>query len=138
MDNKKSTHKMPDGTIHTGKTHTASSRPVKQKIKLMKIIPASNAIKKYTAYFMVNGREKAVSFGQRGARDYVLMNDKKSTHYVKSKTERDKVKAAYIKRHSKENQTNPMKPATLSRFISWSAPSFGGAIRNYKNKFKLN
>ncbi len=28
---KKGTHKMPDGTIMTGKTHTSKSKPVKKK-----------------------------------------------------------------------------------------------------------
>lgn len=103
----------------------------------MKIIPSGRKNKKYVAYFMVGEKERAVHFGQKGARDFILMNNKKSTHYIKSKEEREKVKQAYITRHAKEDQTDPTKPATLSRFISWSTPSFGGSIRNFKKKFNV-
>jgi len=107
-------------------------------IKLLKIIPAKQKTKKWTAYFKVDNKEKAVSFGQAGAKDFVLMNDKTSTHYQPDKKKRDKIKAAYQARHAKDNLTDPLSPGSLSYFILWSSPSFGGSIRNFKNKFKLN
>ena len=107
-------------------------------VKLMKIIPAKAKGKKFTAYFkMPDGKERAVSFGATGYRDYTLISDKKSKFYLKTKAERTKVKAAYIARHSKENQTDPMTPATLSRYILWQNPNFGGAIRDFKKRFKV-
>jgi len=122
---------MKNGVVHTGAKHTAGS----EVVKLMKIIPAKAKGKKWTAYFSVGKKEKAVSFGAAGYRDYTLVSDPKSKFYLKTKAERDKVKAAYISRHSKENQSNPMTPAALSRFVLWHSPNFGGAIRNFKKRF---
>ena len=107
-------------------------------IKLLKIIPAKQKSKKWTAYFKVDNKEKAVSFGASGFRDFVLMNDKTSKFYEPDKKKREKVKEAYRKRHAKDNLTGPLSPGALSYFILWSSPSFGGSIRNFKNKFKLN
>jgi len=105
-------------------------------MKLMKVIPSTRKGKKWTAYFkMPDGKERVVSFGATGYRDYTLVSDKKSKYYLKTKAERRAVKEAYIKRHSKEDQTDPMKPATLSRYILWENPSFGGAIRAFKKRF---
>jgi len=129
-----SVHRMKDGTLHTGAKHTASS----EVVKLMKIIPAKAKGKKWTAYFSIGkNKEKAVSFGAAGMRDYTLVSDPKSKFYLKTKPERDKVKAAYIARHSKEDQTNPMSPAALSRFVLWQSPNFGGAINAFKRRFKV-
>ena len=125
-------HRMKDGKLHTGAKHTSDSKV----IKLMKIIPAKTKGKKWTAYFSIGkDKEKAVSFGASGYRDYTLMSDKTSKFYLPKKEDREKVKSAYISRHSREDQTNPMKPATLSRYILWSSPSFGGSIRNFKKRF---
>jgi len=127
-----SVHRMKDGTLHTGAKHTASS----EVVKLMKIIPAKAKGKKWTAYFSIGkNKEKAVSFGAAGMRDYTLVSDPKSKFYLKTKPERDKVKAAYIARHSKEDQSSPLSPAALSRFVLWQSPNFGGAIRNFKKRF---
>jgi len=127
-----SVHRMKDGTLHTGAKHTASS----EVVKLMKIIPAKAKGKKWTAYFSIGkNKEKAVSFGATGYRDYTLVSDPKSKFYLKSKAERQKVKSAYIARHSKEDQSSPMSPAALSRFVLWQSPNFGGAIRNFKKRF---
>ena len=107
-------------------------------IKLLKIIPAKAKGKKWTAYFMLdNGKEKAVSVGARGYRDFVSMNDKTSKFYEPKKEIREKVKEAYKKRHAKDNLTDPMSPGALSYYILWSSPSFGGSIRNFKKRFSL-
>jgi len=107
-------------------------------MKLMKIIPSTRKGKKWTAYFkMPDGKEKVVSFGATGYRDFTLINDKSSKFYLPKKSDREKVKQAYISRHSRERQTDPMKPATLSRYILWENPSFGGAIRNFRKRFKV-
>ena len=110
------------------------------KSKLMKIIPSSNSKKKYDAYFMLeNGKEKKVSFGSAGMRDYTLINDKSSKFYLSKKADRDVVKAAYRRRHQKDLSTNnPMRAGYLSYYVLWNNPTLGGSIAHYKNKFKLN
>jgi len=119
-------------------SHIYKFLSISEMVKLMKVIPAKAKAKKWSAYFMMpDGKEKVVSFGASGYRDYTLISDKKSKFYLPKKADREKVKAAYIKRHSKEDQTNPMKPATLSRYILWSTPSLGGSIRNFKKRFKV-
>ena len=123
---------MKDGSLHTGAKHTSDSKVV----KLMKIIPAKTKGKKWTAYFSIGkDKEKAVSFGASGYRDYTLMSDKTSKFYLPKKEDREKVKAAYIARHRREDQSNVLKPATLSRYILWENPNFGGSIRNFKKRF---
>ena len=105
-------------------------------MKLMKIIKSNRKNKKYVAYFKLDsGKEKAIHFGASGYRDYTLMSDKTSKFYEKSKVERDKVKAAYIARHSSEDWSKPDTAGTLSRYILWSTPSLGGSIRAFRKRF---
>ena len=107
-------------------------------MKLMKIIPAKAKAKKWTAYFMLdNGKEKAVSFGSRGMRDYTLLNDKNSNFYEPDKAKREKVKAAYRARHAQDKIDDPLSPGALSWHVLWDLPSFAGSIKKFKNKFKL-
>ena len=108
-------------------------------IKLLKIIPSKRKDKKYVAYFKIDDkREVATHFGSAGMRDYTLINYPKSKFFIKDIKEREKVKAAYIRRHAKrENWNAPLSAGALSRWILWSVPNLAGAIRNYKNKFKL-
>jgi len=104
----------------------------------MKIIPAKAKAKKWTAYFMLdNGKEKAVSFGSKGMRDYILMNDKNSKFYEPDKEKREKVKAAYRARHAKDKIDQPLTPGSLSWHVLWDLPTFAGSIKKFKNKFKL-
>ena len=105
-------------------------------MKLMKIIPSKRKDKKYVAYFKLpDGKEKAVHFGASGYRDFTLISDKTSKFYIKDKAGREKVKQAYISRHSKEDWSKPDSAGTLSRYILWSTPSLGGSIRNFKKRF---
>ena len=105
-------------------------------MKLLKIIPSKRKDKKYVAYFKLDsGKEKAVHFGASGYRDFTLISDKTSKFYIKDKADREKVKAAYIKRHGKEDWSKPDSAGTLSRYILWSTPSLGGSIRNFKKRF---
>tara|TARA_R100000541_G_scaffold57712_1_gene68089 strand:+ start:3669 stop:4022 length:354 start_codon:yes stop_codon:yes gene_type:complete len=115
------------------------------KVKLMKIIPSKVKGKKWTAFFDLGEKdkkgktkEKAVHFGQAGARDYTLLNDKTSKFYEKDKAKRDKVKAAYQARHSKDKINEPMTPGSLSYWVLWNKPTLAGSIAHFKNKFKLN
>ena len=107
-------------------------------MKLLKIIPSKRKNKKYVAYFKLpDGKEKAVHFGASGYRDFTLISDKTSKFYIKDKASREKVKAAYISRHSKEDWSKPDSAGTLSRYILWSTPSIGGSIRNFRKRFKV-
>ena len=55
-------------------------------VTLLKVVPSKNPLKKLDAYFILdNGKEKIVSFGQRGARDFTLINDKNSKFYLPKK-----------------------------------------------------
>jgi len=109
-------------------------------VKLLKIIKSKNNDKKYDAYFLFdNGKEKKISFGQRGARDFTLINDKSSKYYLPKLEDRKVVKTAYLRRHSKrEDWNNPLTAGSLSRWIIWDLPTFEGSIKKFKNKFKLN
>ncbi len=110
-------------------------------MKLLTILPSSNKSKKWTAVFDIDGKEKKVNFGASGYRDYTLMNSKDSEFYLPKKSDRDAVKTLYINRHKKREEklwkNSPMSPATLSRFILWSAPTMSVAVSNYRKKFKL-
>ena len=108
-------------------------------MKLLKIIPSKRKGKKLAAYFVLdNGKEIVTHFGSAGMRDYTLINDPKSKFFIKDIKEREKIKAAYIRRHAKrENWNAPMTAGALSRWILWSVPNLAGAIRNFKKKFSL-
>ena len=107
-------------------------------MKLLKIIPSTNKTKKYTAVFLVDGQERRISFGASGYRDYTLLNDKTSKFYLPNKSDRDVVKASYIRRHEKrENWNDPMTAGSLSRFLLWERPTLKGAIKAFKKRFKL-
>lgn len=109
-------------------------------VKLLKILPSKNPLKKYDAYFLLdNGKEKVVSFGQAGARDFVLINDKTSEFYLPKVLDRNVTKASYLRRHkARENWNDPMTAGALSRWVLWDLKSLGGSIKKFKNKFRLN
>lgn len=107
-------------------------------IKLIRITRSSNPSKKFDAIFMVDGKQKKVSFGASGYRDNTLINDKSSKFYLQNKSDRDVVKDSYLRRHKKnEDWTNPMTAGALSRFILWNRKSLNASIRDFKRRFKL-
>lgn len=71
---------------------------------------------------------KIVDFGLKGGSTYLDHKDKKK-------------RSAYIARHSvneKQFYKNPMRPATLSRYILWGEKTnLEDSIKDYKNKFNL-
>ena len=81
--------------------------------------------------------KKVIHFGQKPYRDYTLMSDKNSVHYLSDKKQRDKVKEAYRTRHKNDNLRDPESAGALSMFILWSAPTLKGGIRNYSRKYNL-
>ncbi len=108
-------------------------------MKLIRVSPASGKGKKYTATFkMDTGREKSVSFGSAGMRDFTLISNTKSKFYIKEKEGREKVKTAYLSRHrAREDWNNPVTAGALSRWILWNKPSFRASLSDFKKKFKL-
>lgn len=115
---------------------------ISKVIKLIKIVKSAKDKKKYDAHFLLdNGKIKISSFGQSGARDFTLINDKSSPFYLNTMVDRNKVKSAYYKRHYKrENKlwnSSPMSPAALSKLVLWNKPTLKESIKYYKDKFKL-
>ena len=115
-----------------------------KKVKLIKIIATPpTSLKKYIAEFELlkeDGKKKIkrVGFGQKGAKDYTLMNKKGNKHYLESKAERVKVKNAYRARHANDLLTRDfLRPGYLSLFILWSKPTIGASLEAYKKKFKV-
>ena len=108
------------------------------KTKLLRIVPSTNKSKKYDAIFMVDDKEKKVSFGASGYRDYTLINNKNSKFYLPKILDRNVVKSSYIRRHEKnENWNNPLTAGALSRFILWNKKTLSTSIRDYKKRFKV-
>ena len=101
----------------------------KQKNLLISVMPSDSKTKKYTATFMINGKEKKVSFGAKGYTDYLLSKDKER---------RDR----YRKRHAKDMLTETNKKGlgagSLSLGLLWGdSTSLQQNIKDYKKKFKL-
>lgn len=107
-------------------------------IKLLRVVRSSNKDKKYDAIFLVNDKEKKVSFGASGYRDYTLVNDKDSKFYLPKILDRNVVKASYIRRHrEKENWNNPLTAGALSRYILWNKKTLNASIKDFKQRFKV-
>ncbi len=98
----------------------------KQKNSLMSIVASNSKTKKYTATFMINGKEKKISFGQRGADDYTIKKDKEQ-------------RSRYRKRHAKDLKTgDPTRAGYLSYYLLWGdSTSLKENIKDYKKRFKL-
>ena len=96
------------------------------KNSLMTVLPSGSKTKKYTATFMINGKEKKVSFGGKGYTDYLLSKDKER---------RDR----YRKRHAKDLKTgDPTRAGYLSYYLLWGdSTSLKENIKSYKKRFKL-
>ena len=108
------------------------------KIKLLRVVPSSKEGKKYDAIFMVDDKEKKVSFGAKGYRDYTLINNTNSKFYLPKTLDRNVVRASYIRRHrEKENWNNPLTAGALSRYLLWEKTTLASAIKAFKKRFKL-
>ena len=107
-------------------------------MKLLRIVKSSNPSKKWDAIFMIDGKEKKVSFGQSGARDYTLINDKNSKFYLPKILDRNVVRDSYKRRHKKDLETkDPMRPGYLSYYLLWNKKTLASSIKDYKKRFKL-
>jgi len=82
--------------------------------------------------------KRTIHFGQKGARDFTLINNKNSEFYIPDRAEREKIKKAYQTRHRKDNLDNPYSPGALSWYLLWTAPTLRGEIKNYEKRFKID
>lgn len=94
--------------------------------RLMSVQPSNSKTKKYVATFMIDGKEKKVSFGAKGYDDYTIKKDKE---------QRDR----YRKRHEKDLKTgDPLRAGYLSYYLLWGdSTSLQQNIKDYKKRFKL-
>ena len=107
-------------------------------MKLLRIVKSSNPNKKYDAIFMIDNKEKKVSFGQKNARDYTEVNNKNSKFYLPKLVDRNVVKDSYRRRHKKDLETkDPMRAGYLSYYLLWNKKTLASSIKDYKKKFKL-
>jgi hypothetical protein len=107
-------------------------------MKLLRIVKSSNPSKKWEAVFMVEGKEKKVSFGSAGMRDYTLVSNKLSKFYLPKLVDRNVVRDSYRRRHKKDLETkDPMRAGYLSYYLLWNKKTLASSIKDYKKKFKL-
>ena len=107
-------------------------------MKLLRIVKSSNPSKKWEAVFIVEGKEKKVSFGSAGMRDYTLVSNKLSKFYLPKLVDRNVVRDSYRRRHKKDLETkDPMRAGYLSYYLLWNKKTLASSIKDYKKKFKL-
>lgn len=101
------------------------------KNTLLKIVKSKNKNKKLDAIFLINGKEKTISFGAAGYKDYAIYYKEDGS---KKANER---KSLYYARHSKEDWTKPFTAGTLSKYILWNKPTLSQSISSYKKAFSI-
>ena len=111
--------------------------------KLIKIEKSKKKDKKFDATFFnkENNKQKIISFGSKGYRDYTLINNKNSEFYIPNKEQREKVKDLYQKRHAKDLLTEASKSGlsagSLSYYVLWTGTTLNKGISNYRNKYNF-
>ena len=91
-------------------------------MKLLKVVKSKKEGKKWDAIFLKdNGKEKSVSFGQKGADDFIKTNDVPQ-------------RRRYRNRHKKDLETNdPTRAGYLSFYLLWNKPT----LEDYKKRFNM-
>ena len=111
--------------------------------KLKSVKPSTKSNKKFQATFINNEtkKEKNIHFGQKGARDFTLINSKDSKFYIKEAKKRIEVRTQYQRRHIKDLSTEAgrtgVSAGALSFYVLWTGKTFRSGLSNYKKKFKL-
>jgi hypothetical protein len=95
----------------------------------VKLFPAEQKSKKYTAVFYEDGVPfRKSSFGAKSYEDYTIHKDEER-------------KASYLARHGATEEvlweTDPYAPATLSRYVLWNLPDLRDSWNDYKRRFNL-
>ena len=75
-------------------------------------------------------------FGSSGYRDYIRMNDKKSSFYEPDFKTRERIKYAYHRRHAKE-KGGRHTPSSMSKLMLWNKPKLAESIKSYEKKFNV-
>jgi len=106
------------------------------QIRFLGLQKSKNPMKKWDANFILpNGKQKLVSFGAAGMRDFTLSPRRNQPE----KDEALKARRAYISRHSGmgENWRDPLSAGALSRWLLWEFPTLEEAEREYRKRFRL-
>tara|TARA_R110000744_G_scaffold137698_1_gene248314 strand:- start:303 stop:632 length:330 start_codon:yes stop_codon:yes gene_type:complete len=108
-------------------------------LKLVDLKKSNRVGKKYMVEFLVdNDKIKTIHFGQSGARDNTLINDKNSKFYLPKLIDRNVVKASYLRRHrEREDWSNPLTAGALSRWLLWDKKTLSASLKAFKKRFKL-
>lgn len=101
------------------------------------LLNKSNLInKKYRAIFYNSETEKkikTVHFGSSRNKDYTIYNKENSKEVA------DLRKSLYIKRNQKRQSelwnSDPMSPASLSRWLLWNLPTLDASVDDYIKRF---
>ena len=80
--------------------------------------------KKYDATFIRNGREKVVSFGKKGEKDYTQHKDREMKEFFDFKYKK------------KQNWKDLMNPQALNKWILWDKNSLEKGVKSYEKMFK--
>lgn len=85
--------------------------------------PATDGVHKYIGVFTDGDKEKRISFGAKGYKDF-------TQHHDPLRRER------YLDRHrTRENWRDPMTAGALSRWILWNTQSIATNVRRFKQRF---
>ena len=95
-------------------------------VKLKRLVPSHNPDKKSDAVLETDaGREKVISFGQRGASDFTQNKDEQR-------------KQRYVARHqARESFTDPTTAGFWAKNILWNKPTVAESLRDTKARFSL-
>jgi len=97
-------------------------------MRLVSISPSSRRDKKLVARFSDG---TVTHFGGKGCGDFIKYSKQ-------SRDLADKKRLQYIARHgATESWRDPTTAATLSRYILWEERTLPGAVKSYRNRFKL-
>jgi len=99
----------------------------------MYLFKSNKPNKKWAAFYPRS--KKVIHFGGAGYRDFTLISNKQSKHYIADTEERDKVKTAYQARHKNDNLAEPQSSGALSWYILWTAPTLKGGIKQYAKTY---
>jgi hypothetical protein len=105
-------------------------------IRFLGLQKSRNPMKKWDANFILpDGKQKLVSFGAAGMRDFTLSPRRTQAE----RDEATKARRLYITRHSGmgEDWRNPLTAGALSRYILWEYPTIEEAEREYRRRFGL-
>lgn len=84
--------------------------------------------KRYDAIFLnaKTNKEKAISFGKKGEKDFIALQDTKMKEFYD------------FKHQKKEDWKNLMSRAALNKYILWNKNSLEASIKDYKRRLKNN